>query len=892
MRLLSKIRRPRVHPVYIDRPRLRQLLDACVDKPLVILAAEAGSGKTALVASWTQERAGETAWFETDVQDNDPVRFWDYLLAAVRTALPHVDGLTLDPDEVAADGGKRFARKLVDTLGSEQLTIVLDDFCTITSRRLCLALDELVTQLAAATSNATQLVVLSRGEPRLNLDRHRAENRIAEIRCADLRFTQDETGEYITALGDAALERRDLELLQRKTEGWVAGVQLAMLACSGNPDPAGFVRSFSGDHALVADYLSHEIVDTLPPATRSFVLATTTLKEFTAESCAYILDSPIDDCRSMIAERETACIFLSGIDGDSKSFRYGQFFASAVAGRMEREYPRRFAEVNRRAAKWYRREGFVDRAIWHARKSGDADVLADVLGSFAESFLWGGGAMRLRRVLKEIPESVVARHPRLVLADLWMAVLTGGLTESGARLALVDALLAEDEANTPETQRLRAEAAAIRALVPGPAQGISDADIQLLIDVVEKTETTATSRAALLLGLGEAHSLRGELERAAAAYAKLLAVDVAADNPLLAAFALTRQHDVAFLRGDGATRTRCGERLQEILDEQRRVHPVIAGLHAWVVGRIAIDDCNFKEALTIADNGIRRLVGSSPWIESGLHVIAANALGITGEPVAAVEACRKAMSVPHSDWSKVSKTTLMAWFSLRAGDLPSARYWIDMSGLDLVELGVRSERDGVVYAHLLAAEGEVDDSLTLLRRISESGRRHGRLRCVLEALVASAVIRHDQGSHEQSIEDLESALRLSIPQRVDTVFVMYGARMSDMLSRLPKESDVHESAMTLLQRIALRPTPARPEIEITDRVAAPGSRSEADSLSHRETEVLALIATGYSNKEIGELLSLSTQTIKVHARNIYRKLGVRNRTEAVQKGKILQIIRD
>jgi LuxR family maltose regulon positive regulatory protein len=873
----------------VERPRLIRRLEAAEETPLTLVAAEAGSGKTALVTAWFSRRETPTCWLSLDEGDSDPGRFWIYVIEAIRTAHPGVGEAAKAVLEARSAPLETVLQLLAEDLAGRRFALVIDDYHQVNSSTVDRSLDHFIDLLPSGC----RVILISRGDPDLSLPRRRLDGSLSEIRCSDLRFTADEISEFYDMIGDGSLTEHDLRVLGVRTEGWVAGVQLGLIATQGHADPHGFVESFTGNNVLVADYLSHEVLDQQAADTREFLLATSSLNELTAELCAHVTDSTVAECHRMLRDREKSCLFVVPLDDKGQLYRYNNFFASAVRQRQADDYPEQYSEVNRRAAQWYSDAGIPERAIAHASRTGDQNDLADVIESFLDELLWGSPAFdRLYGWLQELANDICRNRPRLCLANAWILVLTGDPSATEQLLHEARSGIDQLPQDEPTTVRLRAEWVALKALTPGMSRSVTNEELDELQRVVARLETAGPVRAALLLGLADCYCSRGDLDRGDEYYAELAMLSTRSGNPLMKAIAISRCHDVARLRGDLTECRRLCNEFANLVEALDRPSPLLFGLLAWVESRIQYDLGELSEAKVTARNGIRRLFKMSPWIESGLHVVIARALDAAGDKEGAIEALRRSMMVPDSDWSKISKFAMMASIYIDAGDLPSARYWLRKADLDLVNLGMREERDGVVYATLTAAEGKTDQALELLARIKQRGRANGRYRCVIEASVAAALMLDREGNRKAALEQLEMALTLAAPHDYVTVFVKHGDAVAGLLVGAARESHVRSYARRLSHRISSVRAGQPFALKIAEAKKERDAPIVAEPLSRRETEVLALIAAGYANKEVAELLSLSPQTIKVHTRNIYAKLSVRNRTEAVRRARSLKFLRD
>src|SRR5215218_5699061 len=422
--LANKLHIPRARPGFVVRPRLVDRLAQAHGGELTLVCAPAGFGKTALLADWARRDPRPVAWLSLDDADNDPVRFWRHVAAALDTLRPgvaqQVGALlqSLQPTSFEA-----LVTTLVNELAgvAEEVVLVLDDYHLIQVPQVHQSLEFLLEHLPACL----RLVVASRADPPLPLARLRARGPLAELRERDLRFTPQEAAALLrTAVGPELPEAAVAALVER-TEGWVAGLQLAVLSLQGRADIAAFVEGFSGSHRYVLDYLTEEVLDRQPDHLLQFLLETSVLERVSGPLCDAVCGRA--DSQALLEQAERANLFLVPLDEVRGWWRYHHLFADLLRARLAREQPERLPELHRAAAAWCEQHGLVDDAVRHALAAGELAWVARLVEQHFEELLWRSEDATLRRWLEALPAELVRSRPRLCLAQAYGALLSGRL---------------------------------------------------------------------------------------------------------------------------------------------------------------------------------------------------------------------------------------------------------------------------------------------------------------------------------------------------------------------------------------------------------------------------------------------------------------------------------
>ncbi len=389
--LRTKFFVPPIRSSQIARPRLSELIDGGLDRPLILVSAPAGYGKTTLVSSWLKETKIPSAWLSLDGGDNDPARFLQYLIAALS---PLASGVEAEaPGMLQRNQPFQFENLinlLVNELASfpEPFVLVLDDFHVIHAE----AVLTILTYLLEHMPPQMHLALLSRTDPLLPLPRLRARNKLTDIRADQLRFTRDEIAAFLNDSMGLALSADDLSAMETRTEGWIASLQLAALSMQSSKDIHGFVAAFTGSHHYVMDYLVEEVLGLQTRRVADFLMQTSILEHMCRPLCESVIDANPDepvDGQAMLETLERMNLFVIPLDDERRWYRYHHLFAEMLRKRLEQHYPDALPRLHQRASRWFEKNGLVPEAIRHSLKGGDQERVIQLIEQYGPLLLNG-----------------------------------------------------------------------------------------------------------------------------------------------------------------------------------------------------------------------------------------------------------------------------------------------------------------------------------------------------------------------------------------------------------------------------------------------------------------------------------------------------------------------
>ena len=904
--LATKLHVPRPQPGYVPRPRLVQALSQGLARGRVLVCAPAGFGKTSLLADWARGGGRPVAWLGLDAGDNDPARFWRYVVAALDRAQPGIAdrlGPLLGPPAPRSFEGLVTAliNELAAQPGRDEVLLVLDDYHLVDAGPV----HESVAFLLENLPPGLLLVVSGRADPPLPLARLRARGQLAELRAAELRFTTEEAAALLGAAAGPVLPDAAVVALTARTEGWAAGLQLAALSLRGRTDPAGFVAAFSGSHRFVLDYLADEVLDGQPGPVRAFLLETSVLERLSGELCDSVTDRA--DSQAMLEEVERAGLFLVPLDEVRGWWRYHHLFADLLRSRLRQEQPARVAALHRAAAAWHEGQNLADDAVRHALAAGNPVWAAQLIERYFDAVFLPGERTTIRRWLAALPTELVGSRPRLCLAQMCVMLDDGdtraaGIAVEAAQRASAVATGESFEPSVGRSASLLANVAA--AIAAGRAWlaylgGDADATVALATEARSKLgDADSLLNAFCQLELAVADRLRGRLDDAERGFAASVTSLVAAGARGLAAAVCGYLTEIQMCKGRlDAVLATCQLALKITTPPGEPPSPA-AGIAYVAMADVYYQRGDLDAALQYVTEGIRRLrpVNYTGPLAGGLVTLAwirqAN-----GDTAGALDAIHEAEQLaPSADVADLANPVpaQRARLLVVQGNTDAAARWTQQRSLGADDRpGYSQEREYLVLARVLLAQDRLGPARTLLDWLLTQAAAEGRVGSAIEIRALQALAHEASGDGAAAVAALAEALTLACPQGYVRVFADEGAAMRALLTRLSAARkdqraparDIDPDYLAGLLRACGQAGAAPPS-----RRAAAALPGMAEPLTDREAEVLRLLAAGRSNQRIAHELVVALDTVKKHVTHVLGKLGAANRTEAVARARQLGLI--
>ena len=858
--------------------RLRQGLAV----PLTLISAPAGFGKTTLISAWCASPPGcevPLAWLSLEQEENDPTRFLTYLVAALGTLMPAIaetaSDLLRSPQPLPLQA---FLTGLINDLDEfpDHFLLALDDYHVIHARPVHAAVAFLLEHLP----QRMHLVLLTRSDPPLPLARLRARGQLVEIRLDDLRFTPSEAAAFFDQVMGVKLSAADTAALEQRTEGWIAGLQLAALAIQSQPhgqesgDPAGFIQAFTGSHHYVADYLSEEVLNRQPERIRSFLLQTSILDRMTAELCDRVVGG--SDSLSLLRQLDQANLFLVPLDEQRRWVRYHHLFAELLRSQLREQAPDQLPELHRRAAGWYEQQGFASEAIKHALAAGDQEHVARIIEQNAMASLMQGDAVSVLNWIQAVA-SLIPERPWLGIYQSWGLLITGEIEPIETRLQAAESWIGSHPSQA-EAQEMEFHLAGLRALVAG-RRGESQQSIVLARQALERLpESESLIRSIITFALGDASWSTGDLAGARDAFAEAARIDSTRGNPFASLLALS---SVGVLLTEQGELHHSAETFRTVLEmttqPNQRKHPV-AAVACLGLSVLAYEWNDLEAAGRYAQQALA--LGSrwgNPDTLAKAYLIRARWQHARGETASALESLRQAQHLARgpgvTSWSGLQIDAFRVQLWLAQGRLAAARGWVRQQALHPEDaISYPRQIAYLTLARVLIAQQKPQAALALLERLSAQFEALGQTGRLLETLLLQALAWEAQGDTTRALEALSQALTLGEPEGYLRVFLEAGEPMADLLRHAGSRGIAPKYVSRLLSAFG------------EEAGAAPGSQQPLiEPLTERELQVLRLIAEGLSNQEIADRLVVAVGTIKTHTASLYRKLDVSSRTQAVRR---------
>lgn len=890
--LATKLFVPPLRAQVVRRPRLVQQLDEGLrsGRKLSLVSAPAGFGKTTLFSEWItalgeRTRSARVAWVSLDPGDNDPVRFLGYLTAALRD--PAASSDAAPPASVEAT-----LTALINDLArtEQQVVLVLDDFQTIESPAVrdavAFLLDHLPPQL--------HVVIATRSDPPLPIARLRARGELTELRAADLRFTAEEAATFVTRVTGLSLSPDDIRTLETRTEGWIAGLQLAALSMRDSSDVPGFLAAFAGSHRFVIDYLVEEVLEATPNDVREFLLQTSVLDRLSGLLCDAVTGQAGSD--RMLATLERENLFVVPLDDDREWFRYHHLFADVLRARLLAQDPECVSHLNRSASEWYEHNGSAEEAVHYAFAASDFPRAARLIEATTPGIRKSRQDATLLTWLTMLPADVIGRRPVLGVFSAWGSLVAGDIDAVESQLAAAERMLsnrletgqpAHESEPSEELRNLPVTIALYRAAVAqarGDLAGVRK-HAQGAMDAAAPDDHLGRGGAAGMLGL--ASWAMGDIEAGLQAFGTSSACLRQAGNltdaintamvivdmllPLGRVREAQRTCEAALAEavatGSGAATTDIHASLSEILLERNQ----LAEAKQHLPGGESFGDGAFSH-----EHHYRQFVARAKVAE------AENRLDEAYDLLTEAEQHYRRGFFPDARPIGAMKARVR----IVQGRLPEALEWVSDQKLSPTdELSYPSEFGHITVARLLLAQYRLDqtsdagrEATELLARLREAAEAGGRQGSVTEILILQALLLETQGHIADALDPLEQALAQAEPEGYVRLFVTEGQPMLRLL-RAAAGAGIRPDYVRLLSQ-ALRQT---------EGSAAP-SAPLTEALSERELQVLRLLSTEMTGPEIARELYVSLNTMRTHTKHIFQKLDVTSRPAAVRRAEALGLI--
>jgi LuxR family maltose regulon positive regulatory protein len=877
---------PPPRPRVVHRARLIERLNGglAAGRKLTLISAPAGFGKTTLVSKWIASCGRPVAWLSLDEGDGDPVRFISYLVAALQTIKAGIgEGLVAVLQSPQPPSTESILIALINEITTipDHFILVLDDYHLIDSKPV----DYALTFLLAHLPPQMHLVIATREDPHLSLAQSRARGQLTELRAADLRFTPSEAAEFLNQLMGLNLSEENIAALEARTEGWIAGLQLAAISMQGHQDATSFIQSFTGSHHFVLDYLIEEVLQQQSESIQAFLLRTSILDRLCGPLCDAVMGSPSPSGQEILEYLERANLFIVPLDSERRWYRYHHLFGDLLRQRLGK--PKEFAEFHLRASQWYEENGDMGAAFHHAIVAGDF-VRAAGLAEAA----WQGMEESFRTAtwlgwVKKLPEEVIRARPVLCTLLGWAFANAGEPEASELRLQDAEQCLdGSDVANEAQLKPLPAMIALARAY-NAQVQGNLVTTVkyaELALQIIPEDDFVWRAKAISTLEI--THWASGNLESAIRGIGDWMESMTQLGNYV---YVVASAYAVAELL-EGLGRLSEAERtyqdaLQLAAQHGPEAEHITAHHHlglSMIYRQRGDDSLAALHLNQAAELGLQTTLVD--WLYRW-HVVQAQLKEAAGDLDTALalldEAKRVYIQTLVPDLRPIA--ALKARIYLKQGRPDKARAWAAERGLSLTDdVSYLHEFEHLTLARLEIANPLVNALLARLLQAAEAQKRRGS---ELDILLVQALAHEAQGKRPQALAALERALALAEPEGYVYIFVDEGDAMRLLIEKQSRNRD--DPLSDYVDKLLAA---------FTQLVTAPKSAiihqklDMIEPLSERELEVLKLLRTDLNGPEIARELVVSLSTVRTHTQNIYAKLGVNNRRAAVRRAEELDLL--
>ena len=913
--LKTKLFIPPARTHLVTRSRLIKRLDDGLNYKLTLISAPAGFGKTTLVSSWInklkQVHPGaenfKVCWISLDKRDNDAITFWQYVVAAFQTISPTIGEII----NSILDSMSAFATEVVITmlineivehhqgdLQPQPIILILDDYHLINNQDIHASLNFLLDHLP----HFMHLIITTRADPPLQLSYRQGRSEVNQIRAAELSFNAEESVEFLNTLMGLELSQKDIQTLENRTEGWIAGLQLAAISLQDQPDKQNFVSSFAGDDRYIADYLIDQVLQYQPSHIQEFLLQTSILNQLCSPLCKTL--TGLDESQEILNRLENDNLFLSPLDNRREWFRYHSLFADLLRQRLRMSYnEEQLSKLHLLASEWYEIWGELVEAIDHAILGGSHSRAAQLIEQRSEEIFKQFQLNTLVNWIQVLPQNIRKSRPVLNMIYAWALLALGQPTETEECLQEIENTIGSETVDISskklETIDANVRGAFLEILTIRSVLAINRFDIPKTLELCQMVEPWLTDneqphlfnpalslRTVILFNLGLAYEFSGDGFAAETAFQEAATLSIEQENIHILPVAISHLGQLQLLQGQ---LHQAKNTYQQALNSGAKLtgkHSPIAGIAEIGLGNLYYEWNELEQSYNHHKTGIEL---GKQWNHS--EILLAGYLGLAllekaqGNFAGAFALLQELENILNDNRAQI---LLPAVFAFRArlwiyqGNITDTTQWLQDANLTLdAELTYLQESDYITYARLLIARKQWDDADRLVSRLlkfADSGKRNTR---IIELLILQSLVQQGQRQLHLAKEILTHALKIAEPEGYIRTFLDEGPAVASLLYQLVANATDSTYAGEILRAFGTQEIESQFEVPKSDLI---------EPLSGREKEVLQYLAEGLSNREIAQKMTVSLSTVKTHTRNIYGKLGVNSRTQAIAQAKIWGII--
>lgn len=918
----TKMRIPRPRAQLVSRVHLFTQLEQGIQGSLTLISAPVGFGKTTLLVQWLSANQRPVGWLSLEPEDNQPTRFLNYLIAALQKLDAEIGSTSLpplrSPQPPALESILTLLANEIAASQVEPLLLVLDDYHVITAEAIHHAIIFLLEHLPAQL----RLIMLTRADPLLPLARLRARGQLTELRAHDLRFDLSEASTFLYDVMNVNMTVDDIRLLEQRTEGWVAGLQLAALSLRGKQDIPAFLRAFSGSHRFVLDYLSDEVIARQPEPILTFLLHTCLLECMCASLCSAMLGDETgyteSECQAMLEALEKANLFVNPLDERQRWYRYHQLFAVVLQARLSQTSPDLVPILHRRASMWFEHHGYAREAIHHALEIRDVARLTSLFRSIGWDLLLHGEFDVLLGWLQRLPDDLQKTQPQLCLYHAAALAFLGRAAAAEAylqyaeqpRAPINDTGMAESSPHSalPVSS---GEIAAVRTMI-----AVANGDLAQAVTSVEHARLHLPQELVFLRSLVVAseavvYAINGDFRTAIQRLWEARSITQHVDNPFMLHQAMTGFAFFLLHLGQlGQVISTSQQMLRLAMKPDGRILPyagrlcVVLGIGLYERNELALAEQMVRQGIELCQQmGEVSLLSTAYALLTQILYLEQIKAGTSLAPGHEVlELMQQAETLlwkeqPVLFWSK----NYTAYFLVRLWIVQKNReaiahleqfYPINEQACSTPGCSYTMQTDAWGLAYMRFGQQKPESTITLLHWPIEAAERDGRVHHLVRMLILQSLAYADLDQMSEAMRTLKKALQIGEPEGYFNAFVEMDRSMAALLQTLFKKE---QSALSppislsyvqmLLHELGVEMEPASPQL-----LPTPPSPALLEPLTERELEVLRFIGAGLSNVEIARQLVVEVSTVKWHVHHIYDKLQVRSRAQAILRAQEMELL--
>ena len=882
--LATKLYIPPPRPKVVPRPRLIERLNEGLHRKLTLISAPVGYGKTTMLSEWIPQSERCVTWVSLDDGDNDPVRFWAYFIAALqmldaeigRNALALMRTPRLPSFEA-------ILTTLLNEIAAfpEDFALVLDDYHVMDAKPVdaSTSVDDALTFLLEHLPPHMHLVVTTREDPNLPLARLRARDQLTEIRAADLRFTPGEAAVFLNQVMGLNLSAEDVTSLETRTEGWIAGLQLAALSMWGREDVPGFIRAFAGDNQYIVDYMVAEVLQRQSERVRSFLLQTSILDWLSGPLCDAVTGQ--EEGKALLETLERGNLFVSPQDDKRHWFRYHHLFADVLRAHLMEEQPDRVPTLHRRASEWYEHNGLEIEAFQHAAAANDVERAEHLIEGEGMPLQFRGAGAPVLKWLESLPKTALDARPSLWVTYASTLLFGGQHTAVEQKLQAAEAALQSVKQGTEPDDRTRdlvGRIASMRATL-----AVIQHDVETIITQSRRAleylhPDNLPVRTATTWTLGYAYQLQGDRSAASRAYTEVISIGNSFGDSIYTIAATINLGQLQEADNQLALATRTYRRVLQLTGDP----PDPIACEAFLgLARITYQWNDLDTAQQYGQQCLqltRQMDSVDTFASCGVFLARLKLAQRDAVGAAAILAEAEAFVRQHN-------------FMHRMPAVAAAQVLVLLRQEPLLQQGNLTAAAALAETHELPtsqarvylAQGDPSTALAVLeplrRQVEAKGWEDERLKVmILQAIALHAVALRANGEKDKAVQLLGDALTLAEPGGFIRIFVDEGPPMAALLQEAAK----YGTAPNYVSQLRAAFGKAEGRTPVTQLLIEP--------LSERELEVLRLLRTELNGPEIASQLMVSLSTMRTHTQNIYNKLGVNNRRAAVRRAEELDLL--